>query len=125
MANLLVNLWRSHRTGMLLSLLEEDRKALLAGDYAALPKRARQLSALVAEIEDIATDPPEEMLPILNRIKAAATRNARLIKAAHTGLASAQDRIRAITDASPLRTYTDRGTQVAVSSPIGASDRRV
>lgn len=108
-----------------LNALEEERLALRKGKTDNLPGRVARLEALATQLENLGEPEDAQLLPLLESIRAAAARNARLIGAVKTGLRAAEDRLIQMTAPSqPLRTYNDSGTQVLVTSSAGATVKR-
>jgi hypothetical protein len=96
-------------------LLDTAGAALLAGDLAAL-------SGLDARIMAAAASLPKLDPATARRIRDKAGRNARLLKAAESGLRAARDRVAEIRKGPILATYDMRGHKTALAGaarPLG------
>jgi flagellar biosynthesis/type III secretory pathway chaperone len=99
-------------------LLDEERVALLSGDYDRLAGLAARKEALFARLP--------EGDPALPGLAAAVARNQRILEAAMRGLAAGREAIRDRQTEPPLTTYAADGKTTA---PVGggatdALDRR-
>lgn len=94
----------------ILRLLDQERRLLLEGPLADLPKLGARREALLTEILAEPGDLPEGFVAAL---KARAERNRRLILASLEGVKSAEAQIARIDSAQgSLRTYSPNGATV-------------
>jgi flagellar biosynthesis/type III secretory pathway chaperone len=102
------------------ALLDDERAALLAGDFTALPGLAERKEAL---LEDLAGSEPAR--GTLAALRGRAERNAELLAAASRGVRTVVRRIADIRDANgPLKTYGEDGRHRTLGSVSGALEKR-
>lgn len=97
------------------SLLDQAADALLAGDLAALSDLAPRIEAAA---------PPQDP-GTLERLRAKARRNARLLDAAMRGVKAARHRVAEITRGPTLTTYDARGQKAEIVASGMMPARRV
>ncbi len=98
--------------------LEEERRAVLSGDYRTLEKIA---SAKADLLSDLARDDPG----LLQSIASAIARNQRLLAAAIEGVQTAQQRIAVLKDVrDTLRTYDAQGHKANLSESRPTIERK-
>jgi len=100
------------------TLLERQRQALLAGDLASLTHVPDKLAAA---LRDLDLHPPTA--PVLARLQAAASHNARLLVAAHRGIAQARARLDG-DRAAALTTYDAMGHKTPAAPGARVLSRR-
>lgn len=100
--------------------LEEERRAILAGDLAKIAELARTKEALIPQLLDARPDPGD-----LRKLQDVVRRNARLLEAAARGLRSVLDRIAAIRDGGPkTKTYSNEGRTTDLGRAKSTFERR-
>ena len=106
----------------LIALLDQERRALVAGDgaVAGLARLAPRKAALLARIEAMG---PDLRAADLDRLRHAATRSARVIEAALDGMRHARAQIEAARNPE-ARTYDRSGKRRDLARMPGALERR-
>ena len=125
------NAMRTMRIDELVALLDEERDALIAGDYdraEALLARKETLSATVekgfAAAEPASIAP--EIKPRLVTLQAALSRNENLLRSARAGLEQAKNRVQRIKNKSAeVGVYESSGERPQLETPSYAQGRRV
>ena len=122
---------KTKRIDELVALLDEERDALVAGDYdraEALLARKETLSAAV-EKGFAAADPADiapELKPRLVTLQAALFRNENLLRAARLGLEQAKVRVQRIkSKKAEVGVYESSGERPQLETPSYAQGRRV
>lgn len=120
-----MSLRRRHTARRLLSLLEEERRHLRAGDVAAAAALTPRLERQARALEEMGGPPDAALDATLTQIAAAAARNARLAEAGLKGVQAAR---RFLADAAAVRdrlaTYTGHGQRREIATPRVSADRR-
>lgn len=103
------------------ALLDAQRHALRAGDFAALGPIGTRMEALFARVEATAGQTRHDLVALKRQAEA----NGHLLEAARRGVQAARTRFGAIVEAgSQLRTYDDRGRTASVSFDAATMERR-
>ena len=107
-------------------LLEQERKALMAGDLSRLARLAPRKAMLLEHIEAaIARDPPPpEAEASLQTIRSLARRNARLFDAALTGINDARALLSRTRNGGRGQTYGRDGARAELEPQPGTLHRR-
>lgn len=101
-------------------LLEEERAALLAGDFEALADLVERKQALTDELLRDGTQQSA-----LQRLRRRAERNAGLIEASIRGMRTVARRLAEIRRANgPLQTYSQNGAKQTFGAAPGTFERR-
>ncbi|MFN3613754.1 MAG: hypothetical protein ACK4WC_04250 [Rubrimonas sp.] len=106
-----------------LELIAVERMLLLSGRIDALEQAALEREAALAELEPLDPWVIEAIAPKLDALRAAAERNATLLRAAMEGAAAARRRIEAIRNA-PARLDSYGPTGAPVQRTFGNSTGR-
>ena len=102
------------------ALLDDERRAVMAADFGALPEIVRRKEAVLAELDWVRA--PVERV---RQLKAAAERNGALLTASAKGLRSVIRRMSEIRSANgPLRTYGQDGRQQTFGATPGKFERK-
>lgn len=93
-----------------IAMLGEERKLLLSGRFAELDAAATERDAQLSRLGPLGADSVSALGPRVAALRAAARRNADLIKAALEGAAAGQKRLTAMREArTNLNTYDASG----------------
>lgn len=103
----------------MLRLLAEERVALLAANFAALPALLARKESLLAALMQL--DPAR----IAPEVEVALIRNQALLRASMDGIADARDAFAALKNGPEFRTYDSRGNSRPVAAPRASVQHRV
>lgn len=104
--------------------LERERDLLIAGDYDRLAEEATARQAQMERLRSVQLAGQQSLAPRIDRLRAAAGRNAGLLRAALDGAAAGRRRLEEIMAArSSLSTYDASGAPVERSVAAGGSRR--
>jgi flagellar biosynthesis/type III secretory pathway chaperone len=108
----------------IIDTLERERDLLIAGDYGRLFEEAAARQALMEQLGGTQLAGMQALAPRLERLRAAAARNATLLRAALDGAAAGRRRLEEIMAArSSLSTYDASGAPVERTVIAGGSRR--
>lgn len=111
-------------------LLADERKNLLAGEYAALVDIGQRRQALVEELERVAAETgpsqdSEDLAEAIASVREEAARNQALLQAAMNGFAVARDRLAKLSrDRRSVGTYTVSGARTVSDLGDPSKERR-
>jgi len=108
--------------GAMLDLLLREAEALRRADFPALARIAEDKAARLDDTIKAASSLPHETL---DRLRAQAATNARLIEAARSGIMAARDRVAAMNRTrATLDTYARDGSLRSVPGSLARHERR-
>ncbi|HBG98193.1 MAG: hypothetical protein JKP98_01625 [Rhodobacteraceae bacterium] len=109
-------------TAELDALLDRERRALRAGDVAALAALADDKARLAEALADL---PPDRMdSAALGRLRAAARHNDRMLAAALSGLRTARAKLDAARRGGVMETYDQGGRRQTIGAAIRQVERK-
>ncbi|MEM9228144.1 MAG: hypothetical protein AAGB10_00915 [Pseudomonadota bacterium] len=109
----------------ILSLLRQERKALISADFKAFTKTSEALASAVERLGRMPVEDPEEAREGMEQIRSAARRNQALIEASRRGLDAARRLDAEVRNArTRLSTYSGTGQAQNIAPQPSTTDRR-
>jgi flagellar biosynthesis/type III secretory pathway chaperone len=106
-------------------LLEQERRALTAGDLSRLARLAPRKAMLIEHIESAARESvPPEAEALMQTVRSLAHRNARLFDAALSGITDARALLTRAREGGRGQTYGRDGARAALEPQAGSLHRR-